>query len=106
MFSDRERIAHYAEGPRRFMPGFEAMHCMTAILLAEPLLEQVAGTDLAPQDYGTHSLRRMKASIIYMAMGNLRTVQILLGHGKIDSTARYLDVDVEDTLEPAERTEV
>ena len=61
---------------------------------------------LPAQDYGTHSLRRTKASIIYKATGNLRAVQILLGHAKIDSTVRYLGVDVEDALELAERTEV
>ena len=54
----------------------------------------------------THSLRRTKASIIYKATGNLRAVQILLGHAKIDSTVRYLGVDVEDALELAEHTEV
>ncbi|WP_423325106.1 tyrosine-type recombinase/integrase [Sphingomonas sp. 4RDLI-65] len=50
-------------------------------------------------DYGTHSLRRIKASIIYKATENLRAVQILLGHAKIESTVRYLGVDVEDALE-------
>ncbi len=64
------------------------------------------GIGLPPEDYGTHSLRRTKASIIYKATGNLRAVQILLGHAKIDSTVRYLGVDVEDALELAERTEV
>lgn len=68
--------------------------------------EWVVGIGLAPQEYGTHSLRRTKASIIYKATGNLRAVQILLGHAKINSTVRYLGVDVEDALELAERTEV
>ncbi len=68
--------------------------------------EWVVAIGLQPQDYGTHSLRRTKASIIYKATGNLRAVQILLGHAKIDSTVRYLGVDVEDALELAERTEV
>jgi integrase len=58
------------------------------------------------EDYGTHSLRRTKASIIYKATGNLRAVQILLGHTKIESTVRYLGVDVEDALSRAEGTEV
>ena len=56
------------------------------------------------EDYGTHSLRRTKASIIYKATGNLRAVQLLLGHSKIESTVRYLGVDVEDALTLAERT--
>ncbi|QXQ07795.1 tyrosine-type recombinase/integrase [Sphingosinicellaceae bacterium] len=68
--------------------------------------EWVAGIGLQPHDYGTHSLRRTKASIIYKATGNLRAVQILLGHAKIDSTVRYLGVDVEDALDLAERTEI
>ena len=68
--------------------------------------EWVAGVGLQPHGYGTHSLRRTKASIIYKATGNLRAVQILLGHAKFDSTVRYRGVDVEDALELAERTEV
>jgi integrase len=66
----------------------------------------VTGIGLRPEDYGTHSLRRTKASIIYKATGNLRAVQILLGHTKIESTVRYLGVDVEDALTLAEGTEV
>jgi integrase len=68
--------------------------------------EWVAGIGLHCEDYGTHSLRRTKASIIYKATGNLRAVQILLGHTKIESTVRYLGVDVEDALNLAEGTEV
>ncbi len=68
--------------------------------------EWVVGIGRPAQDYGTHSLRRTKASIIYKATGNLRAVQILLGLAKIDSTVPYLGVDVEATLELAERTEV
>ena len=64
------------------------------------------GIGLQAEDYGTHSLRRTKASIIYKATGNLRAVQILLGHAKIESTVRYLGVDVEDALELSERTEI
>jgi len=61
---------------------------------------------LRSEDYGTHSLRRTKAAIIYKQTGNLRAVQILLGHTKIESTVRYLGVDVEDALALAEGTEV
>ena len=68
--------------------------------------EWVAGIGLRREDYGTHSLRRTKASIIYKATGNLRAVQILLGHIKIESTVRYLGVDVEDALHLAESTDV
>lgn len=68
--------------------------------------EWVTGIGLRREDYGTHSLRRTKAAIIYKQTGNLRAVQILLGHTKIESTVRYLGVDVEDALMLAESTEV
>jgi integrase len=68
--------------------------------------EWVTEIGLRREDYGTHSLRRTKAAIIYKQTGNLRAVQILLGHTKIESTVRYLGVDVEDTLLLAEGTEV
>ena len=61
---------------------------------------------LRPRDYGTHSLRRTKAALIYKRTGNLRAVQLLLGHTKIETTVRYLGVDIEDALELAEATEV
>ncbi len=68
--------------------------------------EWVIGIGLHAEDYGTHSLRRTKASIIYKRTGNLRAVQILLGHTKIESTVRYLGVDVDDALTLAEGTEL
>lgn len=68
--------------------------------------EWVTGIGLRREDYGTHSLRRTKAAIIYKQTGNLRAVQILLGHTKIESTVRYLGVDVEDALLLAEGTEM
>jgi integrase len=68
--------------------------------------EWVTGIGLRPEDYGTHSLRRTKAAIIYKQTGNLRAVQILLGHTKIESTVRYLGVDIEDALALAESTDI
>ncbi|KPF84372.1 integrase [alpha proteobacterium AAP38] len=68
--------------------------------------EWVIGTGLRREDYGTHSLRRTKAALIYKQTGNLRAVQILLGHTKIETTVRYLGVDVEDALQLAETTEI
>jgi integrase len=56
--------------------------------------------------YGTHSLRRTKATLIYKRTGNLRAVQLLLGHTKIESTVRYLGVEVDDALQIAEQTDV
>ena len=58
-----------------------------------------------PQAYGTHSLRRTKATLIYRKTKNLRVVQLLLGHTKIESTVWYLGIEVDDALEMAERTE-
>ncbi len=66
--------------------------------------EWVSAIGLRREEYGTHSLRRTKASIICKATGNLRAVQILLGHTKIENTARYLGVDIEDALALAECT--
>jgi integrase len=68
--------------------------------------EWVTAIGLRCEDYGTHSLRRSKAAIIYKQTGNLRAVQILLGHTKIETTVRYLGVEVEDALALAEGTEV
>ncbi len=59
-----------------------------------------------PADYGTHSLRRTKATLIYRRTKNLRAVQLLLGHTKLESTVRYLGIEVDDALEMAEQTEV
>jgi len=61
---------------------------------------------LDPSLYGTHSLRRTKATLIYKRTGNLRAVQLLLGHTKIESTVQYLGIEVDDALEIAEQTDV
>ena len=68
--------------------------------------EWVSGVGLRREEYGTHSLRRTKASIIYKATGNLRAIQILLGLTKIENTVRYRGVDVEDAPTLAEGTEI
>jgi integrase len=60
----------------------------------------------SPNDYGTHSLRLAKATLIYKRTKNLRAIQLLLGHTKLESTVRYLGVEVDDALEMAEQTEV
>jgi integrase len=61
---------------------------------------------LDPAAYGTHTLRRTKAFLIYRRTKNLRAVQLLLGHSKLESTVRYLGIEVDDALEMAEQTEV
>ena len=68
--------------------------------------EWVTAIGLRREEYGTHSLRRTKAAMIYKATGNLRAIQILLGHTRIENTVRYLGVDIEDALELAEHTEI
>ena len=61
---------------------------------------------LDPPAYGTHSMRRTKPTLIYRRTRNLRAVQLLLGHSKLESTVRYLGIEVDDALEIAEQTEV
>jgi len=57
-------------------------------------------------DYGTHSMRRTKATLIYRRTKNLRAVQLLLGHSKLESTVRYLGIEVDDAFEISEQTEI
>jgi integrase len=66
----------------------------------------VAEIGLDPAVYGTHSMHRTKASLIYRRTKNLRAIQLLLGHAKLESTVRYLGIEVDDALEMAEQTEV
>jgi len=66
----------------------------------------VSAIGLDPNGYGTHSMRRTKAALIYRKTGNLRAVQFLLGHTKVDSTVRYLGVELEDALSIAERIDI
>ena len=73
---------------------------------AKIVKEWVADIGLDPYVYGTHSLRRTKATLIYRRTKNLRAVQLLLGHTKLESTVRYLGIELDDALEIAEQTEV
>jgi integrase len=66
----------------------------------------VASIGLDSKLFGTHSLRRTKATLIYRRTGNLRAVQLLLGHTKIESTVRYLGIEVDDALAIAEQIDV
>ena len=66
----------------------------------------VASIGLDPADYGTHSIRRTKVSLIYRKTKNLRAVQLLLGHRKLESTVRYLGIEVDDALEIAEQMDI
>lgn len=66
----------------------------------------VASAGLDPSAYGTHSMRRTKATLIYERTKNLRAVQLLLGHAKLESTVRYLGIEVDDALEISEQIEI
>lgn len=66
----------------------------------------VHAVGLDPSAYGTHSMRRTKATLIYKRTKNLRAVQLLLGHTKLESTVRYLGIEVDDALEISEQTEI
>lgn len=66
----------------------------------------VAELGLDRADCGTHSMRRTKATLIYRRTKNLRAVQLLLGHSKLESTVRYLGIEVDDALEISEQTEI
>jgi integrase len=79
---------------------------MTTRQYARLVSEWIGGVGLDPRLFGTHSLRRTKATLIYRRTGNLRAVQLLLGHTKIESTVRYLGVEVDDALAIAEQVDV
>src|SRR5262245_23583116 len=80
--------------------------CMTTRQYARLVAEWIGRIGLDPRLFGTHSLRRTKATLIYRRTGNLRAVQLLLGHTKIESTVRYLGIEVDDALAIAEQVDV
>jgi integrase len=80
--------------------------CMTTRQYARLVSEWIGSVGLDPRLFGTHSLRRTKATLIYRRTGNLRAVQLLLGHTKIESTVRYLGIEVDDALAIAEQVDV
>jgi len=79
---------------------------MTTRQYARLVGKWIAGIGLDPHLFGTHSLRRTKATLIYRRTGNLRAVQLLLGHTRVESTVRYLGIEVDDALAIAEQVEV
>jgi integrase len=80
--------------------------CITMRQYARLVSEWIANVGLDAKLFGTHSLRRTKATLIYRRTGNLRAVQLLLGHTKIESTVRYLGIEVDDALSIAEQVDV
>ncbi|MGB8710193.1 MAG: tyrosine-type recombinase/integrase [Methyloceanibacter sp.] len=94
-----------APGPYVF-PGRGPGGHLTTRQYARLLAQWLGMIGLDPCLYGTHSLRRTKATLIYKKTGNLRAVQLLLGHTKIESTVRYLGIEVDDALAVAEQIDV
>lgn len=83
-----------------------AGQAMTTRQYARLVADWIAGIGLDQHGFGTHSLRRTKATLIYRRTGNLRAVQLLLGHTRVESTVRYLGIEVDDALAIAEQVEV
>ena len=79
---------------------------LTTRQYARLVQEWVASIGLDPAKFGTHSLRRTKAVLIYRRTGDLRAAQLLLWHSKIESTVRYLGIEVDDAIEIAEKIEI
>jgi integrase len=80
--------------------------CLSTRQYARLLSGWIASIGLDASLFGTHSLRRTKATLIYRRTGNLRAVQLLLGHTKVESTVRYLGIEVDDALAIAEQIDV
>lgn len=95
------RLGDYLFPSRRF-----PHRNMTTRQYARLVSRWIASIGLDPRFYGTHSLRRTKATLIYRRTGNLRAVQLLLGHRKIESTVRYLGIEVDDALAIAEQVDI
>ena len=80
--------------------------CLTTRQYARLVSDWISLIGLDPSLFGTHSIRRTKATLIYRKTGNLRAVQLLLGHTKVESTVRYLGIEVDDALAIAEQVDV
>ena len=93
-------------GDQFLFPGKAVGTHLSTRQYARLLNKWLALIGLDPSIFGTHSLRRTKATLIYRKTGNLRAVQLLLGHTKIESTVRYLGIEVDDALEIAEKVDV
>jgi integrase len=106
----RQAIDDYLKAARKkpgeFLFTGRRGQCMTRRQYARLLSEWLGSIGLDPKLFGTHSLRRTKATLIYRRTGNLRAVQLLLGHTKIESTVRYLGIEVDDALAIAEQVDV
>jgi integrase len=89
-----------------FFTGRRGERCLTTRQYARLVSDWIGSIGLDPSLFGTHSLRRTKATLIYRRTGNLRAVQLLLGHTKIENTVGYLGVEVDDALAISEQVDV
>jgi integrase len=99
------RVANKKSGEYLFVGRCGQGQCMTTRQYARLVSEWIASIGFDPLKFGTHSLRRTKATLIYRRTGNLRAVQLLLGH-RVESTVRYLGIEVDDALAIAEQIDV
>jgi len=86
--------------------GRRAGQCISTRQYARIVSKWIRGIGLDPNLFGTHSLRRTKATLIYRRTGNLRAVQLLLGHKRVESTVRYLGIEVDDAISISEQIDV
>jgi integrase len=100
------RLTGRTSGQLLFAGRGDGSRGLTTRQYARLVQEWVASIGLDPAKFGTHSLRRTKAVLIYRRTGNLRAVQLLLGHTKIESTVRYLGIEVDDAIEIAEKIDI
>ena len=100
-------LAASPRGPGEYLfAGRTNGRCLTTRQYARLVSAWIGSTGLDYSVFGTHSLRRTKATLIYRRTGNLRAVQLLLGHTKIESTVRYLGIEVDDALAISEQVDV
>lgn len=101
-------LKQFGRKPGEFMfaSRLDGTRCISTRQYARLLADWIASIGLDARIFGTHSLRRTKAALIYRRTGNLRAVQLLLGHTKIESTVRYLGIKVDDALAIAEQVDV
>jgi integrase len=108
----RQAVDDYLKAARKkpgdflFTGRSDPRRCMSTRQYARLVSEWIASIGLDRTLFGTHSLRRTKATLIYRRTGNLRAVQLVLGHTKIESTVRYLGIEVDDALAMAEQVDV
>lgn len=100
------RVADRKPGQVLFSGRGDGSRGLTTRQYARLVHEWVASIGLDPAKFGAHSLRRTKAVLIYRRTGNLRAVQLLLGHSKIESTVRYLGIEVDHAIEIAEKIDI